>query len=153
MSYVGPALFGLFALAMLVIAITRRGKNLLSAIPPIEGEAFVEEHDIEFSTFPRRAALYTSLHFARGRLRVTTERWIITQPALGTGTPVVRYVIHLRPRTTNPTGWADGVTTFVLDPAKCRVDETGALRVFPAFDENYLPQYVLLRGEGVDKLV
>lgn len=153
MSYVGPALFGLFALAMIVIAITRRGKNLLSAIPPIEGEVLVEERDILFSSFPRRAALYTSLHFARGRLRVTTARLIVTQPALGTGTQVVRYVIHHKPGATNPTGWADGVTTFVSDPARSSVDEHGDLRVFAAFDADYLPRYVVLRGEGVDKLL
>ena len=153
MAYVGPALFGIFALAMLVIAITRRGKNLISAIPPIDGETVVEERDIEFSELRKRNALYTTLVFLRGRLRITTERWIFTQPALGTGTPVVRYVIHLRPRATNPTGWADGVTTFVLDPAKSGMDDKGALRLFPLFDADSLPQYVLLRGEGVDKLL
>lgn len=153
MSYVGPALLLAFALAMVVVAITRRGRNLLAALPPIEGEALIEERDIEFSELRKRNALYTTLVFLTGRLRVTTERWIITQPALGTGTQVVRYVIHLRPRTPNPTRWADGVTTFVLDPARSGADETGTLRLFPAFDENYLPQYVLLRGEGVDTLM
>lgn len=140
-----PALLcGGVALALATIAVTRRGKNLPSALAPLPGETTLGEWEITFSERPKRPALYTTQVYMAGRARLTTERLILTQPALFTGTPVLRFVLHFRPGDDVPAGWRDGYTTFVVAPAVPHAD--GGWFLAPVPESAWLSGGVLVRG-------
>ncbi len=145
--HVALAAFGVLAVALLVRAWLRRGKNLLATYPMLPGEGIVLEDDVELSSRLRRRAHFTTQVFLAARVRVTNLRVLVAQPALFAPTQrVLRYVIDREG--VAPSDWLDGYVLFALASSESGV-RAGVLELVPADDAPFLPEAVLLRGPAM----
>lgn len=145
--------FGAVVAVLLVRGFLRRGVNLLDRQALAEGERVLGDVDVELSSMPRRRALVQSLAFLRGRVRITTERVLVAQPALFGGTLVVRWIVSREGA--GESAFQDGFGTFVVDADKSGFAERSGrreLRIAARDDAPFLPAFVVLRGGDLDRI-
>lgn len=147
------ALFGVVALAIIVVGTINGRRAMLDRLVSLDGEKTLLELDIELTALAYQHAVVNTFVYLRGRLRVTDRRVIVAQAGLGSKRCVVRYIGF---RTGEPpSDTENGYPCFAIEPPTVEVDRSGTreLRIVPRQPAPIFPCYVAIRSERLDEVV
>lgn len=147
------ALFGVVALAIIVVGTINGRRAMLDRLVPLEGETTLLELDVELTALAYRHAVVNTFVYLRGRLRVTDRRVIVAQAGLGSKRCVVRYVAFRKGEP--PSDMENGYPCFAIERPTTEIDKTGKreLRIVPRQSSPIFPRYVAIRSDRLDEIV